>query len=257
MTPPSFTGPGTPLSQAGAARFTTITQAATACMWAVLSTETSGCGFLPDRRPKILFERHIFHALTGGVFDRSHPGISQSTAGGYGAGGANQYTRMAVALKLNRTAALKSASWGIGQIMGENFAQAGFSTIDAMVAAMIVSEDNQLDAMAAFITANHLSEPLAQENWAGFARGYNGPDYARNNYDGILRQFYGQFTSGSLPDLSVRAVQVWLTYQDIDPDGIDGLLGPDTAAAIATFQTKSGLPPTGAIDSALVTALSA
>ena len=29
--------------------------------WTVLAVETSGCGFLPDRRPQILYERHFFH----------------------------------------------------------------------------------------------------------------------------------------------------------------------------------------------------
>ena len=38
-------------------------------IWSVLAAETSGCGFLSDRRPKLLFERHIFHRLTGGRFD--------------------------------------------------------------------------------------------------------------------------------------------------------------------------------------------
>lgn len=38
-------------------------------IWAILAVETSGCGYLPDRRPQILFERHIFHRLTNGEFD--------------------------------------------------------------------------------------------------------------------------------------------------------------------------------------------
>ena len=36
-------------------------------LWSVVAVETSGCGFLPDRRPAILFERHIFSRR--GVFD--------------------------------------------------------------------------------------------------------------------------------------------------------------------------------------------
>jgi hypothetical protein len=28
-------------------------------LWSVVVVETSGCGFLPDRRPRILFERRI------------------------------------------------------------------------------------------------------------------------------------------------------------------------------------------------------
>src|SRR5947209_16997404 len=83
-------------------------------IWAVLAVETSGCGFLPDRRPQILFERHIFHRLTGGQFDDGD--ISDPAAGGYGPGGAHQYDRLSLALAKDRTAALMSASWGLGQI---------------------------------------------------------------------------------------------------------------------------------------------
>jgi hypothetical protein len=40
-----------------------------AVLWSVVVVETSGCGFLPDRRPAILFERHIFSSRTGRRFD--------------------------------------------------------------------------------------------------------------------------------------------------------------------------------------------
>ncbi|MGG7377547.1 N-acetylmuramidase domain-containing protein, partial [Escherichia coli] len=42
-------------------------------MWAVIHVESSGAGYQADRRPKILFERHVFHRLTGGRFDAAHP----------------------------------------------------------------------------------------------------------------------------------------------------------------------------------------
>ena len=221
----------------------------------MLSVETSGCGFLDDRRPKILFERHQFHALTGGRYDTTHPDISQPTAGGYGAGGANQYTRLEAAIALDLDSALKSASWGLGQVMGLNFQRAGFTDVQAMVDGMIDSEDTQLGAMAGFLVANHLDTLLAAHNWAGFARGYNGVDYARNNYDGQLRQFYVQMVPDRMPDLTVRAVQIGLTYRGIDPQGIDGDLGPATEAAITAFQTQCGVAVTGAIDAALLAAL--
>jgi len=80
-------------------------------IWSVLGVETSGCGFLPDRWPKLLFERHIFHRLTGGRFDAEDPDVSQPTPGGYGRSGAHQYNRLAAAaIALNRGAALQSAS---------------------------------------------------------------------------------------------------------------------------------------------------
>src|ERR1700674_4802096 len=93
-------------------------------IWTVLAVETSGCGFLPDRRPQILYERHIFHRLTGGAFDDGD--ISDPSRGNYGASGAHQYDRLSQAMALDRAAAIKSASWGLGQIMGMNSALAGF-----------------------------------------------------------------------------------------------------------------------------------
>jgi hypothetical protein len=39
-------------------------------MGAVLTVETLGSGFLPDRRPRILFERHFFPSETKGAFDQ-------------------------------------------------------------------------------------------------------------------------------------------------------------------------------------------
>jgi N-acetylmuramidase len=72
--------------------------------------ETGGCRFLPDRRPVILFERHIFSRETNHTFDASNSDISNPHAGGYSAGGAAQYDRLQRALALDRKAALRSAS---------------------------------------------------------------------------------------------------------------------------------------------------
>src|SRR5438445_9265315 len=67
-------------------------------IWTVLAVETSGCGFLPDRRPQILYERHIFHRLTRGRYDDGN--ISDARRGGYGASGAHQYARLAAAIAM-------------------------------------------------------------------------------------------------------------------------------------------------------------
>jgi hypothetical protein len=254
---PDFTGAASPLTSVGVTGFTDMAGTGAPEMWCVLSVETSGCGFLPDKRPKILFERHKFHALTGGQFDVSHPDISQPTPGGYGQGGANQYNRLAEAIGLDRESALKSASWGIGQIMGLNFQQAGFGDVESMVAAMQVSEDAQLAAMARFLVSNHLAAPLDAHQWSNFALGYNGPNYAANNYDGLLSQFYGRFSTGPLPDLTIRSFQVCLTYKGFDPKGIDGVMGNGTRSAIMQFQAANGMQPTGAVDDAFALAVCA
>ncbi len=252
-----FTAAGTPLTQEGVAAAAGRAGAGVPELWAVISVETSGCGFLPDRRPKILFERHIFSRLTGGTYDATNPDISQPTAGGYGAAGANQYDRLAVAQALDQTAAWQSASWGLGQVMGENFAAAGFGDVASMVTAMVGSEDSQLLAMAAFVAHSGLTAALRGHDWATVAKGYNGPDYAENNYDGLLAHFYGLYPTGPTPDLRVRAAQAYLTYQGFAPGGVDGVAGPHTAAAVKAFQASAGVAQTGVIDDALLALLSA
>lgn len=251
----AFVGPGTPLSADGLTEFSNVTGAGEHELWAVVSVETSGCGFLPDRRPKILFERHKFSALTGGKFDASHPDISQPTAGGYGESGANQYNRLGEALLLDETAALQSASWGLGQIMGQNFRAAGFGSVQEMVTAIIESEDKQLLAMARFLKTSLLAQSLAQRDWPSFARGYNGANYAANNYDGKLGHFYSLFSTGNAPDVKVRTVQMLLIYKGQNPGQIDGRSGGKTTEAICTFQSANDMQPTGVIDDALLAAL--
>src|SRR5690348_6259516 len=67
--------------------------------------------------------------------------------------------------------------------MGMNYARAGFENVEDMVAAMSDSEDRQLSAMAAFLRRTGLAASLQAHDWASFARGYNGPNYAINRYD--------------------------------------------------------------------------
>src|SRR5271170_7156193 len=224
-------------------------------MWAVLHVETAQCGFLPDRRPRILFERHIFHKLTGGKFDSTHPGISNPIPGGYGAPGANQFARLNQAMAFDPDAAPQSASWGIGQIMGEYFHLAGYSSVEAMVSAMVDSETAQLEAFSTYLKSTRLDAPLRVRDWASFARGYNGPDYARSGYDMRLSAAFQKLASGTLPDLNVRAGQLYLTLRGFYTNCIDGMIGPDTREAILAFQQSAGLPPTGQLDDRTMRAL--
>jgi hypothetical protein len=91
-----FVGKSRALSPVGIGAAAATLKVGTPEIWTVIGVETSGCGFLPDRRPQILFERHIFHRLTNGRFDDSD--ISDPTPGGYGPSGAGQYDRLARAL---------------------------------------------------------------------------------------------------------------------------------------------------------------
>ena len=224
-------------------------------VWTVLAVETKGCGFLADRRPRILFERHIFSRLTNQQYDCCD--FSNPDAGGYGADGANQFTRLACALAKDRAAALQSASWGMAQIMGENFRAAGFDGVESMVSAMSDSENAQLAAFVAFLKAKRLDKHLQAHEWTLLAKGYNGPNYANNQYDQKLAAEFQKFSDGPLPDLSVRTAQMYLTFAGFNPGPVDGVMGNRTVSALTAFQQKQGISPTGAADDATLASLAA
>jgi hypothetical protein len=163
-----------------------------ATVQAVAEVEASRSGFLADGRPKILFEAHQFSDRTDGRHDRSHPGISSPRWNrDLYVGGAGEYPRLQQAMALDREAALASASWGRFQIMGFNHEAAGFADIEDFVAAMHESEGRQLDAFVSFIRSHPaMHGALQAHDWAGFARAYNGPGYAQNDYDTRLADAY-------------------------------------------------------------------
>ncbi|WP_449432644.1 N-acetylmuramidase domain-containing protein [Pseudomonas putida] len=241
----NFQGKGSPLSDEGMNEVCDTLGVSESQIWAVLTVETRGFGFLADRRPQILFERHVFHRLTQGVHD-GNADISKPKAGGY-IGGAGEYGRLEKAMQLDQTAALQSASWGIGQVMGFNFKVAGFTSTDKLVAAMVKDENSQLQAMANFIKGNNLAGALQRNNWVSFARNYNGAEFKRNEYDTRLAAAHAKFKV-TLPDLSLRTAQAALQYLGMDPGPIDGIRGRRTFSALIRFQETQGLAETGFLD---------
>lgn len=158
-----------------------------AVLQAVAQVESGGSGFLATTppRPKVLFEGHYFHRLTGGRHSADHPTISFATwtRKHYARTGVGEWARLEQAIVLDRTAALQSASWGAFQIMGANFAQAGCADIEAFVEAQMASAESQLECFTRFIARPWYLDPLRATDWTTFARRYNGPGYAQNQYD--------------------------------------------------------------------------
>lgn len=143
---------------------------------AFAEVESRDAGFLESGEPVILFERHIFHRLTGGRFSGSHPDISSRRPGGYGRAGAHQHTRLQRAVELDRDAALKSASWGLFQIMGFNHSRAGFAKLQDFINAMFRSERAQLEAFVSFVLSDpDLVRAGRHRNTYLLAERYNGP----------------------------------------------------------------------------------
>lgn len=215
---------------------------------AILEVECEGEGFLPDGRPKILFEAHWFDRLTDGRFRQSHPTLSApSWDRELYWGGAAEYVRLEAAMALAGEAALQSCSWGLPQILGVNHRAAGFHTVEAMVDAFCDSPVAHLNALTTFLQSRDLDAAARALRWEAFARGYNGPGFRQHRYH--LRLAVAVAAHAGLTGLRigsagepVRALQVALRIAGHDPGATDGALGPRTAGALLEFQAEAGRP---------------
>lgn len=158
-------------------------------------------GFLASGRPVILFEGHIFWSQlkkrgidpekhTAGNEDILYPKWDKSH---YNKNGEDEYTRLEQAREINREAADASASWGMFQIMGFNYAACGEKSVSDFVDMMSRSELHQLLLSARFIKSGGMLPALQRKDWAEFAKRYNGPAYAQNKYDEKLAAAYKKF----------------------------------------------------------------
>lgn len=162
---------------------------------AFIDVETRGHGFDKLGRPLMLFEPHVFFRNVSG--DKRARAVQAGLA--YKNWGAkpypkDSYPRLRAAIAIDETAALKAASWGLGQVLGENHEAAGFLSVQHMVEAMKDDEELQLEASVNFILANKLDDELRRHDWAGFARGYNGAGYKRNKYDVKLAEAFRKWS---------------------------------------------------------------
>ncbi len=169
---------------------------------AVTSVEAKEFGFFKNGFPVILFERHKFYTnlktIRGQAFaDKTSAlrgDICNPSAGGY-LGKEAEIRRLDAAIAIDETAALMSASWGLFQLMGFNFKVCGYQSVQQMVKDMKESEDYQLAAFVKFVkNQGGLLRALRAKDWAGFARLYNGSNYAINRYDTKLAAAYRTFS---------------------------------------------------------------
>lgn len=182
-----------------------------AAIRAVNEVESRGEGFLPDGRPVILFERHVFYkrlkarGLDVDALAAKYPNVVSPNVGGY-MGGAAEYTRLAIAERIDADAAHESASWGAFQIMGYHWQALEYASVADFVARMEHSEADHLDAFVRFIAADTaLLSALKGKKWAAFAKGYNGPDYSRNLYDVKLARAFDRYADMEPPAGPMKA----------------------------------------------------
>lgn len=152
---------------------------------AVLEVESAGAGYLPDGRPKILPEGHIFWRDLAGLgleperLLSADPSLASVlypkwTRVHY-VGGSREYERLELMESIDRDAAWRSTSWGLFQIMGFNHRAAGHQNVAAYVTAMRRHERDQLAAFVALVTTWGLVGALRRRDWEALARRYNGP----------------------------------------------------------------------------------
>ena len=98
--------------------------------------------------------------------------------------------------KYNETAVM-GTFWGMFQIGGFNWKLCGAKDIDDFVDKMSRSERDQLELFANFLVSTGLDQPLKAKNWAAFARGYNGPSYARRGYHTRMAAAYARHKRAS------------------------------------------------------------
>lgn len=164
---------------------------------AFATVESGGrSGFGPAKLPVIAFEGHLFRKYTKHIYDQAHPLLSypyKKKAGPQWQANnkdqAKAWETMATAFALDQEAALMSASWGMFQIMGFNFASCGYKTVFEFSAALKVNAGNQLKAFLGFCSKSPaLMKAMKAKDFTGMARNYNGEDYG--NYDVLMQKAY-------------------------------------------------------------------
>ncbi len=151
--------------------------------WGVRTKSRRGRGGDPEHR--------IFHALCRGHKDDTPTDAAYAAAAptlGYES-----------AAMLDETAASTSASWGLFQIPGENMPQRVMAPSRPSSMPMMLHRAAHPKAFTLFVAANlGMKRAIIDRDRAGFARAYNGPNYAQNDDDGKMRWAYERLSRSAL-----------------------------------------------------------
>jgi hypothetical protein len=218
---------------------------------AFMEVEAAGSGFDAQGRPKMLFEPHVFFRELARMPDMQSHAVSIGLA--YAKWGQapypkDSYPRLESAMAINETAALRSASWGLGQILGRNFDQIKYTSVQAMVQAFCVDEENQLRAIVDFLVANNIADDLRAHRWDVVARVYNGPGYAAHGYHTRLAAAFAKWQG--IKDTKLAApvdldtlrgmAKLMAEESDDDPSSLRGLRARMVSAAADEIEMLRG-----------------
>lgn len=159
----------------------------------IIYVESKGTGYDEEGRLTIRFENHIFLGLISGNVEkerefytyfqcepenwRNHKiMINGEFVSLHSYELYNYYdlqnTALEYALQIDSKAAYEAISMGVGQIMGENYAAAGYDSAEEMYNQMSEGYSQQIEGMLKYIKSNELDE--INDPYEFFSR-YNGP----------------------------------------------------------------------------------
>ena len=243
-----------------------------AALLAVIEVESGGRSFATVNgkpEPLIRFEGHYFDRfLTGNAkLEARAEGLANSKAGRIKnpRSQVGRWRLLARAIKINRIAALSSVSWGVGQVMGAHWQRLGYGSVDALAREARSGLAGQVSVMARYIDKSGLAYALRQQDWAAFARTYNGPGYRKNKYDEKMASAFRRFRKElvvALPEVvtdqidnmlgfGARGAEVKDLQKAMTARGYvlvsDGLFGLKTDRTIRQFQRDHMLEETGIV----------
>jgi hypothetical protein len=159
-------------------------------------------GFHAPEMPIINFDLTMFrraatrHGVKLTKYTRSHPTVfARPNINKYKSYQAAQHQRLSSAMTIDSVAAIEGTFWGMFQIGGFNWKKCGTSSPQEFAERMSRSEHEQLELFVNFINEGDMTRFLQAKDWAGFARRYNGPTYARRGYHTRLARAYKKYAS--------------------------------------------------------------
>jgi hypothetical protein len=225
-------------------------------LMAVVEVESAGVVFwnvngksVPAARP----EGHYFYArLKGSQRDEAvRQGLAHPRMGGVPVPRQREavYSMIDRMIAINEQAAIESCSWGLGQVMGANWRELGYSSARALYDENQSGLSGQVECMMKFIVKNGLLDELQRGDFKAFAARYNGPSYAVNAYDTKMataaakyeRVLQGPKEAQAVFSEEVKRIQKNMADLGYFKGAIDGTEEADLNEAISCFQRENGL----------------
>jgi hypothetical protein len=218
---------------------------------AILAVESGGQPYGPDGRLIIRFENHLFfeywgkrntttyndHFKSSSPIWTGHQWRPKANAAwrDFHGNQSAEWEVLTFASKLDDTAAKKSISMGLPQVLGSNFGILGFASVQDMFNAFVANERNQVVAFFDFLQGNgsRATNALKTRDFRTIASIYNGAGNA-DHYGKLIQNLYNTFIGlrGNPPPVSPTPITPPATPTTPDPSApVEPPTAPTPASA--------------------------